>query len=128
MPGSVFIISGEESGDVHGAELIKALKRLSPGLAVRGMGGERMREAGLAGLDSRELSVVGIVEVLEKSPKILRAFRGLKKNLSEERPDAVILIDFPDFNLRFARVAKRLAVPVVYYISPQVWAWRKGRL
>jgi len=128
MPKSVFIVSGEESGDLHGSSLIKALKELVPGLEVGGMGGRRMREAGQVGLDSSELSVVGIVEVIEKSPGILKAFRGLKKRLKEARPDAVVLIDFPDFNLRLAREAKKLGIPVVYYISPQVWAWRKGRI
>ncbi len=128
MGKSIFIISGEESGDLHGAALITALKKLDPGLKVAGMGGLKMAQAGLAGLDSRALSVVGIVEVLEKLPGILRAFRELKRRLTSGRFDAVVLIDFPDFNLRFARFAKGLGIPVIYYISPQVWAWRKGRV
>src|SRR3972149_4664625 len=128
MSKSVFIVSGEESGDLHGSSLIKALKELVPGREVGGMGGRRMREAGQKGLDSSDHSVVGIVEVIEKSPGILKACRGLKKRLKEARPDPVVLIDFPDFNLRLAREAKKLGIPVVYYISPQVWAWRKGRI
>ena len=128
MARSLFIISGEESGDMHGAALMEALKRLAPDMRFGGMGGARMREAGLIGLDSRELSVVGLVEVAEKLPAILRAYAGLKRRLKSERPDAVVLIDFPDFNLRFASVARRLGIPVIYYISPQVWAWRKGRV
>lgn len=128
MDKSIFIISGEESGDMHGAALIEALKKLDPGIRVGGMGGVRMREAGLTGLDSRELSVVGIVEVIEKLPGILRALKELKRRLKAERPDAVVLIDFPDFNLKIAAHAKKLDIPVIYYISPQVWAWRKGRI
>lgn len=125
---TVFIISGEESGDLHGASLIHALKSINPSLSVRGMGGQNMRAAGLVGLDSREVSVVGIVEVIEKLNVILKAFKELKKGLGAERPDALVLIDFPDFNLRVAREAKKLGIPVIYYISPQVWAWRKGRV
>jgi lipid-A-disaccharide synthase len=128
MPESIFIVSGEESGDKHGASLIKALKRRVPDLKVGGMGGEKMIEAGLDGISSRELSVVGIIEVIEKSPKIIKTFKELKDRLKAGRFDAVILIDFPDFNLRVARAAKRLGIPVIYYISPQVWAWRRGRI
>jgi lipid-A-disaccharide synthase len=128
MPESIFIVSGEESGDKHGASLIKALKRRVPDLSVGGMGGAKMIEAGLDGINSRELSVVGIIEVIEKSPKIIKTFKELKERLKAGRFDAVILIDFPDFNLRVAREAKRLGIPVIYYISPQVWAWRRGRI
>ncbi len=128
MSKSVFMISGEESGDLHGATLIRALKARLPDLTVKGMGGERMRGAGLTGLDSRDVSVVGIIEVFEKTPGILKAYRRLKRVLKGERFDAVILIDFPDFNLRFAKEARGLGIPVIYYISPQVWAWRKNRI
>ncbi len=128
MSKKVFMISGEESGDQHGAKLIEALKAHLPELTVKGMGGERMKRAGLVGLDSKDLSVVGIIEVIEKAPGILKAYRKLKGILNGERFDAVILIDFPDFNLRFASLAKRLGIPVIYYISPQVWAWRKNRI
>jgi lipid-A-disaccharide synthase len=92
------------------------------------MGGEKMRAAGLEGVDSTPLSVVGIVEVLEKFPKIRRAFGELKDLLYNERFDCVVLIDYPDFNLRFARQAKKRGIPIIYYISPQVWAWRKNRV
>ncbi|MBI5643300.1 MAG: lipid-A-disaccharide synthase [Deltaproteobacteria bacterium] len=128
MIKKVFIISGEESGDLHGGTLITALKKLVPSLEVGGMGGEKMRKAGLKGPDSKEVSVVGVVEVIEKLPKILKTFRELKKTLADGGFDCVVLIDFPDFNLRFAKEAKKLGVPVIYYISPQVWAWRKGRV
>lgn len=129
MDKSILMVSGEESGDLHGAALIRALKKLVPGgLNVAGMGGWRMKEEGLVGLDSREVSVVGVVEVASRLPRILGSMRTLKRQLRGERFDAVVLIDFPDFNLRVAKEARRLGVPVVYYISPQVWAWRKGRL
>jgi len=128
MAMKLFIISGEESGDLLGAELMGALKKLHPEIRFGGIGGVRMREAGLEGLDSRELSVVGIVEVCEKLFVILNAFREIKARLKRERPDCVVLIDFPDFNLRVARAARKLGIPVVYYISPQVWAWRRGRV
>ncbi len=128
MARNILIVSGEASGDLHGSSLIKALKRLEPALTVKGMGGEKMREAGLEGLDSTPLSVVGIVEVVEKFPKIRRAFAQLKALLDKERFDCVVLIDYPDFNLLFAKEAKKRHVPVVYYISPQVWAWRKKRV
>ena len=87
-----------------------------------------MRRAGLAGLDSRDVSVVGIIEVIEKGPSLWKAYKKLKEILNGETFDAVILIDFPDFNLRFASLAKGLGIPVIYYISPQIWAWRKGRI
>lgn len=87
-----------------------------------------MRKAGLTGLDSSEISVVGISEVLKRLPVIRKAFSKLKKLLSRESPDVVVLIDLPDFNLRFAPSAKKLGIPVVYYISPQVWAWRGRRV
>ena len=128
MGDNIFIVSGEESGDLHGAALIEALKRLMPGVKVAGMGGWRMRQAGLAGLDSSDVSVVGAVEVLEKLFTILKRFKELKRLVTERAFDAIVLIDFPDFNLRFAKKAKGLGIPIIYYISPQVWAWRKNRI
>ncbi|MBI5886347.1 MAG: lipid-A-disaccharide synthase [Deltaproteobacteria bacterium] len=128
MNKRVFIIGGEESGDVHGAALINELKAVMPGIQVEGMGGGRMRAAGLTGLDSKEVSVVGIAEVIEKLPRLWRAYNSLKRRLADGGFDAVVLIDFPDFNLHMARVAGRLGIPVIYYISPQVWAWRRGRI
>ena len=125
----LFMVSGEESGDMHGSSLIEALKRRTGGaLTIGGMGGAMMIKAGLKGADSRNISVVGLTEVIEKFPKILKAFNSLKKELLSGSFDAVLLIDFPDFNLRLAREAKKTGLPVIYYISPQVWAWRKGRI
>ncbi|MFQ5587146.1 MAG: lipid-A-disaccharide synthase [Thermodesulfobacteriota bacterium] len=124
----ILIISGETSGDIHGAALIEELKHLIPSLKIFGMGGPRMREAGLEGYDAGDMAVVGVAEVVGKLPAILRRFRELKDILNRERIDGVVLIDYPDFNLRFAKEAKKRGIPVIYYISPQVWAWRRGRV
>lgn len=128
MSKNVLIISGEPSGDLHGSSLIEGLKRLVPGIRLKGMGGERMLAAGLDGFDSTPIAVVGIIEVIEKFPLIRKAYNSLKGLLASEDFDCVILIDYPDFNLRFASEAKKRGVPVIYYISPQVWAWRSGRI
>jgi lipid-A-disaccharide synthase len=124
------IITGEASGDLHGANLIKAAREIDPGLSFFGVGGRRMAEAGCEILfPGEDLAVMGLVEVLGHFPAIFGAFQRLKAILrGEHRPDVLILIDFPEFNLRLARVAKRFRVPVLYYVSPQVWAWRRGRV
>ncbi len=125
----IMIVAGESSGDLHGSNLIKAAARLCPNLSFFGVGGPRMEKAGCRIIiPSNELSVMGVVEVLKQLPRIYRYFRQLKKILrSNSRPDLLVLIDFPDFNLRLAKVAKSLGIPVLYYITPKVWAWRRGR-
>ncbi|MBE9531384.1 MAG: lipid-A-disaccharide synthase, partial [Proteobacteria bacterium] len=128
MAKNILIISGEESGDMHGASLMKEIKEQLSEVAFFGMGGAKMREAGLNGLDYKEVSVVGLVEVLKKLSAIRARLKELKKMLTAEKIDLVVLIDFPDFNLRVAAAAKKLGIPIVYYISPQVWAWRKNRV
>lgn len=129
MPKKIMMIAGEASGDLHGSSLALALKELKPGVELIGMGGEKMVEAGLRSFqDIRELSVIGFLEVLSNLKKFKAVFRLLVKKLDDEKPDVVILIDYPEFNLRFAKEAKRRGIPVVYYISPQIWAWRKGRV
>lgn len=127
---SALIVTGEASGDLHGANLIQASATLDPGLSFFGVGGKRMADAGCRILfPGEELAVMGLVEVVGHFPTIWRAFQRLKGILlGPERPDLLILIDFPDFNLRLAREAKRAGVPVLYYVSPQVWAWRRGRV
>jgi lipid-A-disaccharide synthase len=125
----ILIIAGETSGDLHGARLVEHLKEECPGLSVYGIGGDEMRRAGVElAFHASELAVVGLVEVLGRLRTIVRAFRSIKRSLSEDRPDLVVLIDFPDFNLRMARHASRRGIPVVYYISPQIWAWRRSRV
>lgn len=129
MAKRVLIVAGEASGDLYGASLARELRAIHPPLHIFGMGGDRMRGEGVDLLfHIKDLSVVGITEVILKFHRILQAYRGLKKTLWEERPDVLVLIDFPDFNLYLARTAKKTGVPVLYYISPQVWAWRPGRI
>lgn len=123
------IVAGEASGDLHGSNLIKAVHAIAPSLSFYGVGGNKMAEAGVEILvNSAELAVVGISEVIPNAWKILVSLSLLKKRLKEDHPSLLILIDFPDFNLMLARHAKKEGIPVLYYISPQVWAWRKGRV
>ncbi|MBI5592146.1 MAG: lipid-A-disaccharide synthase [Deltaproteobacteria bacterium] len=125
----IFMIAGEASGDLHGANLVKALKRKKQNIVFSGIGGKAMQDAGVEiVVDAATLSVVGITEVLSKLPGILGGMAAAKSFLKNARPDLLILIDFPDFNLRIASVAKKLHIPVLFYISPQIWAWRSGRV
>jgi len=126
----VLIVTGEASGDIHGAHFIEELQALDPAVRFYGVGGQRMEKAGCDILiPSCELAVVGLVEVLSHFPQIKRAFNRLKGLFGgPDRPDLLVLIDFPDFNLRLARQAKKAGIPVLYYVSPQVWAWRRGRV
>jgi len=125
----IMIVAGEASGDIYGAELARETIKLDPDIHFFGIGGARMREAGVETLvDSSEMAVVGLVEVLKHFDVISAAFLKLKKILLNERPDLLILIDYPGFNLRLAKIAKKAGVKVLYYISPQIWAWRQGRV
>ena len=127
---TVWIIAGEASGDMYGARLAKALKELCPGkITVAGMGGPAMREAGVEILaDSSELGVVGLLEVFKNIGVFVKTFLKLDRLAAKVRPDAVILIDYPGFNLRFARRLWKKNITVIWYVSPQVWAWGKGRI
>ena len=126
---SVMIIAGEASGDIHGSHLVMAMHKRNSDLFFYGIGGRALRDAGMKILvDAKELSVVGITEVFSKLRGILKGIGIAKRSLKEMRPDLLILIDFPDFNLHVAATAKKLKIPVLYYISPQVWAWRPGRV
>ncbi|HEY6872645.1 MAG TPA: lipid-A-disaccharide synthase [Geobacteraceae bacterium] len=123
------IVAGEASGDLHGARLVQEARKLDSGLSFFGIGGPRMREAGVETLvDSAQMAVVGLVEVIAHFDVIGRAYLTLKKIITSDPPDLLILIDYPDFNLRIARLARRAGIKVLYYISPQVWAWRVGRV
>ena len=127
-PICVAIIAGEASGDQHGAKLVSAMLDKQPDLFFCGIGGPALKQAGVRiVLDAAELTVVGITEVLSKIPDILKGMGIIKKLLRSLKPDLLILIDFPDFNLHIAAFAKKLGIPVLYYISPQIWAWRQGR-
>jgi lipid-A-disaccharide synthase len=131
----ILISAGEASGEVYGAKLMEALRRqlsqqnLAPEVEFFGVGGDQMRAAGCDLLvDAREIAEVGIVEVVKHIPLIYRRFREVVREAKRRRPDAAVLIDFPDFNLRLARALHQLGVPVIYYVSPQLWAWKLGRI
>ena len=127
--GPLLVVAGEASGDLHGARLVSELRRLEPGLEVFGLGGDELRAAGLQSVaHSSEISVVGITEVLRILKRARQIFDLLLREVERRKPVAAVLIDFPDFNLRLARELKKRGVPILYYISPQVWAWRKGRV
>ena len=129
VPRRILIIAGEASGDLHGSNLVRQMKALDPGLLFYGVGGRKMREAGVElAADITDMAVVGLTEVVKKIPAILGVRRRLKLSMDRERPALAILIDYPDFNLPMARLAKSRGIPVFYYISPQVWAWREGRI
>jgi lipid-A-disaccharide synthase len=141
-PLRVMISAGEASGEMYGAELITALREqfgdtgnaalpAAGAAAVEcfGMGGERMREAGCElVVHARDVAVRGLVEVLSHLPRVYREFHKLLAEVDRRRPDVAVLIDFPDWNFRLAKQLHRRGIPVVYYVSPQLWAWRKGRL
>jgi len=121
--------AGEASGDLHGSTLCRALMDLHPGVRLFGMGGRRMAAAGMEVIaDPTGEAVVGTSEALGRIPELYRAYRGLVTRLRDERPRALVVIDFPEFNLRLARQARRAGVPVLYFIPPQLWAWRRGRI
>jgi lipid-A-disaccharide synthase len=125
---NLLISAGEASGDQHGARLLSALRERRAGLEAFGMGGPRLAAAGLdAVVRSETLSVVGVVEVAEKLPQLISALARLRGEARRRRPDAAVVIDFPDFHSLLARRLHRDGVPLVYYVSPQVWAWRSGR-
>ena len=125
----IMIIAGEASGDLHGSKLVLAMREKSSDLFFCGIGGQALRDAGVKIIvDASQLAVVGISEVFSKMPGLFRGMSVAKKLLKSLKPDLLIIIDFPDFNLHIAGAAKKLVIPVLYYISPQVWAWRPGRV
>jgi len=125
----VMIIAGEASGDLHGSNLVRAMRKRDTALFFFGIGGPALKNEGVNILvDASDLAVVGITEVFNKITSILKGMSIAKKALKKLRPDLLILIDLPDFNLRLAPTAKKLGIPVLYYICPQVWAWRSGRI
>jgi lipid-A-disaccharide synthase len=127
-PLRLWISAGEMSGDLHGALLIQALRARSPGLRLMGMGGPAMRALNFESFFPAEaLSVMGLTEVLVRLPGIFRLLRNIESRLKKERPDGLVVIDAPEFHFRVIRAARRLAIPVYYYISPKLWAWRPGR-
>jgi lipid-A-disaccharide synthase len=127
----LWIFAGETSGDIYGARLAREARALAgeENIQIAGMGGVNMKEANIDILvDSTELGVVGLIEVLKNIFKFIRIFKFLEKKAVEEKPDAVVLIDYPGFNIRFAKSMYKKGIPVIWYISPQVWAWRKSNI
>lgn len=125
----VVVVAGEPSGDRHAADFVHALRRIDSHLNFSGMGGAAMQDAGVkVVVDSTRLAVVGLVEVLARYGEIRSALRRMQDHLRAVRPDLLVLVDYVEFNLRLARTAKALGIKVLFYISPQVWAWRPGRI
>lgn len=126
---SILIIAGESSGEKYGADLVHQFKKINPSAQFIGIGGKQMVKEGVQILYSvNDLAVVGGIEIISQLPHIWKIMNGLKKKIKEKKPLAAVLIDSPDFNLRLAKTLKKLSIPVLYYISPTVWAWRKSRL
>jgi lipid-A-disaccharide synthase len=133
MPGEShlrgMIIVGESSGDLYGSELAKSLKELNPDIRLEGIAGPKMRRAGVEPFFfSEDVTAIGFVEVFGKIPFLWGVYQALKKRLSSGKYSFLLLVDFPGFNLFLAKAAKKFGIPVIYYISPQVWAWRRGRV
>ncbi|MDR1031875.1 MAG: lipid-A-disaccharide synthase [Holosporales bacterium] len=128
MASTVFIIAGEVSGDIIGARLIEAIARLDSSVQFVGVGGDRMIKAGLQPLfHMKEVSAIGLVEVLSKLPIMFKKLCTVNKSIEDIRPKALVTIDFPDSNNRVAKKAKKLGIPAIRYVAPQVWAWRPRR-
>ena len=126
---NILVIAGEASGDRHGARLVAEIRRMLPQAQLQGIGGEAMAAQGVSLLARAEdLAVVGLTEVAGRLPAVIQALREVNQVLREKRPALTILIDFPDFNFLVVRLAKWRGVPMMYYISPQVWAWRRHRV
>ena len=124
-----YIIAGEASGDLHGSNLVKEMKSLRSGDIYRGWGGDLMEASGVQIVKHfRDLAFMGFIEVVRNLPTILKNLRFCKEDISRFDPDVLILIDYPGFNLRIAEWAKEKKIPVIYYISPQVWAWKENRV
>lgn len=125
----ILVSAGEASGEMYGAQLIEALRKRNPSLTFFGAGGERMRAAGCEILvDAKDLAVVGITEVVSHLPKILDLYKNLIRAADDRHPNLAVVIDSPAFNWRVARQMRKRGIPVVYYVCPQFWAWRKGRV
>ncbi len=129
MSRSLLVVAGEISGDMHVAPIVEALQRENPDWSVWGVGGDALRRTGMDILyDVRDMAVLGLYEVLKRYGFFRRVFNDLVRRMEEKRPDAVLLVDYPGFNLRFAREAHRRGIKVIYYICPQVWAWHRSRM
>src|SRR3954466_3123067 len=127
----LMVVAGEESGDAHAASLVRSLRKRAPDVSFEFFGstGKAMREAGVESVVREDdLAITGLVEIARALPRFLSAYRSLKRAALTRRPDAVVLVDWPDFNLALARALRRRGLRVIYYISPQLWAWRSHRV
>ncbi len=125
----IFLSAGEASGDAYGAAIVTALRERLPGVALTGLGGVQMEAAGQERIvHAEDVAVMGVTEILLHIPRILGHYRRLVKSIRQQRPDVAVLIDFPDVNFRLAKHLHRAGVPVVWFVSPQLWAWKRGRL
>ncbi len=128
-PLSVMVSAGEASGDAHAAHAIEALSDQGVAFSSFGMGADQLQAAGTELIvDCRDLAVIGIVDVLINYPRFMKRLARLRDTLRQRRPDVLLLVDYPDFNLKLAETARELGIPVLFYISPKVWAWRAGRV
>ena len=124
-----YIIAGEASGDLHGSNLVREMSTIQPGNEYRGWGGDLMQAAGVTIVKHfRDLAFMGFIEVVKNLPAILRNLSFCKEDILRFKPDVLILIDYPGFNLRIAEWASQKKIPIIYYISPQVWAWKESRV
>jgi lipid-A-disaccharide synthase len=125
----VMLVVGEASSDIYGAHLVEALRRREPTLKAYGVAGEQLGQTDFEALfDVSKLTGMGFIELAGNLGNVWRAYRLLRRTLRQRRPNLLILLDFPEFNLRLAKLAKALHIPVLYYVSPQIWAWRRGRV
>lgn len=123
------VVAGEASGDLHASQVMRELRDIDPSLQLFGIGGDLLAAEGMNVLHHvREMAVVGLIEVIRQLPMFRRVFKEMVERIKAEKPAAVLLVDFPDFNLRLAKQCRAMGVPVLYYISPQVWAWRRRRI
>ena len=126
---SVLLIAGEVSGDMHAAGLVRAVRKKNPDVHFFGIGGDELRAAGMEiAVDSREMAVMGLAEVIRRYGFFKKVFADMVELARTRKPDAVVLVDYPGFNLRFAEKARELGIKVVYYVCPQVWAWHRSRI
>jgi len=129
MPDNIFIVAGEDSGDNFGANLINEIKKQNSELQIFAIGGDKIEKTGGVLLENfKKISVVGLTEVIKHLPDVFHVLKKIEKFIKHNSPKFIILIDFPDFNFRVAKIAYKYNIPVYYFVSPQVWAWRQGRV
>ncbi len=125
----IFIIAGENSGDLHGANLVRAIRKMDSSIEFKGLGGPQLESAGVSLLVNiiEDYAIIGFWEIIKNLSKFSKLFKKVVEELRSGDYSAIILIDYPEFNLKVAREAKKLNIPIIYYVSPQIWAWRRGR-